>query len=845
VRGLILAIALALLATVVGMRAVTLMEERAAALARAEASLRELSRVSEQYVRRVFETSEMALGGVAARVEELGGAATLRGNAEVHGWLRDLSGVMAGDYLLVVDARGLPVAMSGRHPAPQVDLSDRPWFRAHEAGEARHVGAALHSRITDEIVFTYSRALRRRDGALDGAAQVAVRAAFFQQPGLLGEMGGGTVLGLFRADGAVLARTGLTPDLLERRMPEALRHAANGGTTVVLAEDSFDGQERMVAVRHVPGWPLIVSASVPRAQVLAEWRRAVGWSVALVAAIGTVLLLATAQALRMTQREARTRVALAEANAALRRATAGLERRVEERTRALTAATEEIAERERRFRAIFDSTFQFMGLLSPDGTLLETNETALAFVGHRRETVIGQPFASEVWWHDPGERERVRAAIAAAAAGTPQRYQSFVRGAEGQVVAIDVSIRPIRDAGGHVVMLVTEGHDVTELKAAEARLREAQKTEMLGQLTGGVAHDFNNLLMAVLGNLSLLRKRLPEDPRALRLLDGAVQGAERGAALTQRLLAFARRQELRPVPVELPALVRGVAPLLERSAGPAMRVVLDLPEALPAAMADANQLELALLNLVVNARDAMPRGGAIRVSAREAEAPSVGAPAGLVPGRYLVLAVHDRGEGMDVATLSRATEPFFTTKGPGRGSGLGLSMVQGLAQQSGGGLALRSVPGEGTEAAVWLPRATEPAAAEPRPVRAVEAPPAEGSCRVLVVDDDPLVAQGTAMMLEDLGHRPVAATTAGEALARLAEDPGIELVLTDHAMPGMTGMELAERLRRDRPELPVALATGYADLPSGVAPWLPRLSKPYGQGELAALVARLTRRRAA
>jgi PAS domain S-box-containing protein len=463
-------------------------------------------------------------------------------------------------------------------------------------------------------------------------------------------------------------------------------------------------------------------------------------------------------------------------------------------------------------------------------------------MGFAREEAVGRPFAAEHWWPEAAERARVAEAIAAAARGEPQRYQTTASGA-GAVVAVDFSLRPVRDAAGRVELLVAEGHDVTELKAAEARLHEAQKTEMLGQLTGGVAHDFNNLLMAVLGNLALLRKRLPEDPRLLRLVDGAQQGAERGAALTQRLLAFARRQELRPEPVDLAALVRGVAPLLERSAGPGVRVTLDLPEGLAPALADANQLELALLNLVVNARDAMPGGGEIRISAEARTAPAADAPAALPAGAYLVLAVRDAGQGMDAATLSRATEPFFTTKGPGRGSGLGLSMVQGLAAQSGGGLALRSRPGQGTEAAIWLPRSAEPvrevrAAPPAPPAPAPVATPARAGSLVLVVDDDPLVAAGTVMMLEDLGYRTAGAASGDAALRRLAEAPAIDLVVTDHAMPGMTGLELAERLRRERPGLPVVLATGYADLAGGPA-WLPRLDKPYRQEELAATVARM------
>jgi PAS domain S-box-containing protein len=829
----------------VGLRGGLLLDERAATVARAEAALRELARVVEEYVIRVFETSDLVAEGVATRVAELGGTGRLRGDVAAHHWLRDLSERVAGDYLLIVDATGRPVTVSSAHPPPEVDLSDRRWFQAHLAGEERHIGEAIHSRLTDEVLFTYSRILRRPDGTFDGAVQVAVRPGFFQQPGLLAEIGGATTLGLFDEEGRVLARTGLRPDTMGLRLAPDLLGLQPGEATVRRREaiTPADPEERMVALRRLPEWPLVVLASVPVEQVLAEWRRALGWSAAVLGALSVAVILATLQALRMMRREARVRVALAEANAALRQAAQGLEARVAERTAELSATHAALAGRERRFRAIFDSTFQLVVLLDTAGVVIEVNETSLGFMGFTRQEAVGRPFAAEHWWPEEAERARVAAAIAAAARGEPQRYQTTASGAGGAVVAVDFSLRPVRDAAGRVELLVAEGHDVTELKAAEARLHESQKTEMLGQLTGGVAHDFNNLLMAVLGNLALLRKRLPEEPRLTRLLDGAQQGAERGAALTQRLLAFARRQELRPEPVDLAELVRGVAPLLERSAGPAVRISLDLPDGLAPALADANQLELALLNLVVNARDAMPGGGEIGLSVAARVAPAPDAPAGIQPGAYLALTVRDAGQGMDPATLARATEPFFTTKGPGRGSGLGLSMVQGLAAQSGGGLALRSRPGEGTQAVIWLPRSAEPVrearAAPPAPPPAVAAPSASrAGSLVLVVDDDPLVAAGTAMMLEDLGYRTAGAASAEEALDRLAEEPGIDLVVTDHAMPGMTGLELAERLRRERPGLPVVLATGYADLAGG-PPWLPRLDKPYRQEELAATVARM------
>lgn len=365
---------------------------------------------------------------------------------------------------------------------------------------------------------------------------------------------------------------------------------------------------------------------------------------------------------------------------------------------------------------------------------------------------------------------------------------------------------------------------MTARRRAEAALRQSQKIEAIGQLTGGVAHDFNNLLSVVLGNLELLRKRLRDDDKSKALLENAVEGAERGAALTQRMLAFARRQDLDPQAVDVSALVRGMADLLQRSIGPMVRIETHFPLRLPPALVEANQLELALLNLVVNARDAMPEGGTITIAGREEGS-----------GPFIRLSVTDTGEGMDETTLARATEPFFTTKGTGKGTGLGLSMVHGLAEQSGGGFALRSRKGEGTTAEIWLPLATaqvvdEPAAAAAQP--APQVAPVRGLA-VLVVDDDPLVLANTAAMLEDLGHTALQAASGAEALRMLRGAHAVDVVLTDQVMPKMTGAQLIAAVKTEWPQLPLIIATGFADLPADLDPDLPKLKKPFQQVLLA------------
>jgi signal transduction histidine kinase/CheY-like chemotaxis protein len=368
--------------------------------------------------------------------------------------------------------------------------------------------------------------------------------------------------------------------------------------------------------------------------------------------------------------------------------------------------------------------------------------------------------------------------------------------------------------------------EVAAREKAQEQLRQAQKMETIGQLTGGVAHDFNNLLMAVMGNLDLLRKRIPDDPRLHRLIDGALQGAERGASLTQRLLAFARQQDLKAVPVDLGALIQGMIDLLERSLGPRIVLRMDIPANLPPARIDANQLELAILNLAINARDAMPDGGSIDIKVAEFRS---NGDATLKPGGYLKVSVIDTGKGMTPDILKKAIEPFFSSKPLGKGTGLGLSMVHGLTVQLGGALQLTSTVGKGTTATLILPVATAaPEAESPAHI----APKVNRSAVILFVDDDPLIAMSTMEMLEDLGHRVIGANSGLHALDIIKSEQPIDLMMTDHVMPGMTGIELAAASREVRPSLPILLATGYADLPEGAQPDLPRLAKPYHQDQL-------------
>ena len=513
-------------------------------------------------------------------------------------------------------------------------------------------------------------------------------------------------------------------------------------------------------------------------------------------------------------------------------------------TRDLTerkAAEQQLKLSEEQFRLLVQGVTDYaIYMLDPEGRVTNWNLGAQRIKGYLPSEIIGQHFSRFYTDVDREGGEPRRAIETAAREGRFEKEGWRVR-KDGSRFWAHVVIDPIRDDTGSILGYAKITRDITDRKEVQEKLertREAllqsQKMEAIGQLTGGIAHDFNNLLTAVLGSLELMRKRLPDDPKIMTLLDNAVYGAQRGAVLTKRMLAFARRQELQSETIHVPELVRGMTDLLERSIGQSISIETRFPLALKPIRADANQVEMALLNLVVNARDAMPEGGQIILRARE-ETLRPETAEGLSPGRYVRLSVTDTGEGMDKATLARALEPFFTTKGPGKGTGLGLPMVHGLAQQSGGRFSLQSRPGEGTTAELWMPVSLEtvepsmqPAASEERRAEPLV---------VLAVDDDNLVLTNTVAMLEDLGHTAIGAASGSAALDILRDGNSIDLVITDHVMPHMTGLQLAQAIEAEWPVLPVVLATGFAEIPSD-AMKLPRLPKPFGQSELALALVR-------
>ena len=520
-----------------------------------------------------------------------------------------------------------------------------------------------------------------------------------------------------------------------------------------------------------------------------------------------------------------------------------------------------LKESEARVRALTDNLPSGMvyqlstGLDGRDRKFLYVSQSHEKLTGIPAEAVLEDPTLPYKLLHPEDLEGLAHAEEEAIKEDRPFDAEARFRRADGQLRWCRIISAPRRQLDGS---LIWDGIqiDITEHKEAEAKLRElnesleqrvaeevgrrasaedalrqSQKLEAMGQLTGGVAHDFNNLLTPIVGSLDMLQRKGLGDERDRRLIDGAIQSAERARTLVQRLLAFARRQPLQPVAVDLKQVVEGMAELISSTTGPQIKVAVEVADDLPPAVADPNQLEMALLNLAVNARDAMPVGGTLRLSASLSEADADIAE--LKPGRYIKLSVADTGTGMNEATLNRAIEPFFSTKGVGKGTGLGLSMVHGLATQLGGTLRIHSRPDVGTNVELWLP-VTDAQIADA--VTATEPEPnEERQGTVLLVDDEDLVRGSTAAMLTDLGFSVVEAVSAEQAVDLLNGGLVPDILVTDHLMPGMNGTDLARTIQEIRPRTYALIISGYAEV-EGIAPDLPRLTKPFRRDQLAAML---------
>ncbi|TFW04955.1 PAS domain S-box protein [Oxalobacteraceae bacterium OM1] len=521
---------------------------------------------------------------------------------------------------------------------------------------------------------------------------------------------------------------------------------------------------------------------------------------------GQLLLIAIVRDVTERKRAERE---LRERETALRQLSETLEQRVAERTAQLQIS-------EARMRSIFESTYQFMGFMTPEGIVLDANRASLRSVDARLEDVVGKPFWEAPWFaQTPELAASMQAAVARVRAGESFRQEVVVPLAAGRRV-FDFAMRPVRGPDGEVVGIVPEAVELTARRHAEDALRQAQKMEAVGQLTGGIAHDFNNMLAGVVGNLQLMRVRLQQGQTAPlgQYIDAAESIVDRASGLTHRLLAFSRRQTLAPRAVDVNRLVQSMAELLHRTVGPAVQVEAQLAGDAWNTLCDAHQLESALLNLAINARDAMPHGGRLSIETtnvvlKEAQAAAID---GAVPGPFVAIRVRDDGIGMAPDVAQRAFDPFFTTKPLGQGTGLGLSMVFGFMQQSGGFVAIDSTPAVGTTVTLYLPYHDGPAAEESDTPRGAPLRRPQGAGNVLLVDDDQALRKVLAESLEDAGYSVLQAADGPRGLALLQSSMKIDLMVTDFGLPsGMNGLQLIEAARAFRPAMATLLITGYAE----------------------------------
>ena len=525
----------------------------------------------------------------------------------------------------------------------------------------------------------------------------------------------------------------------------------------------------------------------------------------------------------------------------LRRLNETLEIQVAQRTAELQAE-------QARLRTIFETSYSNQGVLSLDGTLVDVNATALEGVAVSRDAVIGKPFWETPWFTGTaGVPEMVRDAIPRVANGETAREEILINLPVGGWRWYDFQMRPVYDEDGTVVSLVAEASELTARRKAEEALRQAQKMEAIGQLTGGVAHDFNNLLQIISGSLSLLERLISKGNFAnsdlLRLIESGNSGARRAASLTQRLLAFSRRQPLVPRSLEPNRTVTGISELLRNTLGESINIETVLAGGLWRVFSDAAELENALLNLAVNARDAMPQGGRLTIETANAHLDDAYASTQeeVAPGQYVMIAVSDTGTGMPEEVIARAFEPFFTTKETGQGTGLGLSQVYGFVKQSGGHVRIYSEPNEGTTVKIYLPRFLDEGSKSTDQITPSALPIAAEEEVILVVEDDEGVRANTAKMLSELGYRVLEVPDGFRALQVLNDRPDINLLFTDVGLPGgLNGRQLADRAKILRPDLRVLFTSGYARhaiVHQGrLDPGVELLSKPFTLTQLAAKI---------
>ncbi len=865
VRARLVRLALLLLLPGLAISALLIVRTYGADRAAAGTALRETARTLDQLVDREFAQAEVLLRTLAA-TDELAG-----GDLPAFDRLARATAVMGG-HVVLLNRTGHVLVDTGVPPGAPLPSSVPAWAGSGAAG-SRMVIAPVQPDAQDGSMVIPMVLPLTAGGVHQAELALIVPAASFQQL-LTGEsLPAGWVVSIVDPDFTLVARTLDAARFRGRKVPAEVRASIMSTGEGIGLGHSLEGVPVVVAFSRSSGSHWTVAVASPVALVAESAARAFEvlaglWSAAAAAGLLGAVIVArgiarpieaaavAARALGEGAPLAPIPPGLAEADevaAALRNAATTLRERrealsdmnrtlaerIEERTHALGEANAELLVQRARLRSILDHL--------PIGVLVRSPASAegggqVLYANAAAEGLLGpmSPGDASAGRLTPSPALRRAPILLQAMAGERiDRGLLALERPDGRRVDVELSAGPIRDEQGSIVLTVITLQDISARLEAEEARRRSQRLEAVGQLTGGVAHEFNNLLMALSGALDLLAPHV-DGARGLRMLDHARRSADRGARLTRQLLAFARKQHLQVEAVDLNALVAGMTELLASTLGRSIAVETVLDPAIWPAMADAAQLELVLLNLAINARDAMPGGGRISICT---DCETLGPP--LRPedppaGEYAVLRLADTGCGMSPSVQARAFEPFFTTKDSGRGTGLGLAQVLGVAQQLGGGARIDSAEGQGTSVSVFLPRAWEVAPVVSRPPSlALPGPQVLNGARLLLVDDDIEVRDIARGMLEDMGAVVSEAGSGAAALLLLRTGPGVDLVLADLTMPSMGGLELARHIVASQPDLPVVLMSGYGAEGMGENPEGVRavLQKPFRAADLASVLA--------
>ena len=812
--------------------AVTAWLDRRETVRTAENTLRISAAMLEEHTAKIVEGQELIIARIDDRLRGLDWDA-IATSADIHGFVQHL----ASQYeqiqtITLIDDKGR-VRVTSRGPplARPEDVSDRDYLIAARNGDAgTFIAHPYTDRLSGRVSFAISRPRLDRDGRFDGLIQIVLYPRYFSSFFASVASQPNDTVALLLEDGTYLVRypafqRSEQVAAVKAQLPAAAK--AEGDAGPQLLRSSVDGLAREYTFLRVGALPLYVSFARTDRAILGGWYLDAMLYGAFGAAAAAALVLTSWTALRRARRE-QAAIATLEAEMHRRAAAETKLRRSEQRYRGYFEHLPEClfvvavtAEGGFRFEAYNPASERVTGLSSAEvtGRLVDdvvAAETVGAIIeNYRRCVELGQPI----------------------------RYEETLTLAIGKRT-FQTTLVPVTDETARIAWIMGSARDITEERKAQEQLRRAQRMEAIGKLTGGIAHDFNNLLTVVMGYLDVLAANLA-DERLRPALKAVQHAAERAASLTRHLLAFSRQQMLLPEVLQLKSRITSVLELLHGAMREDIRIEVDLQSDLGAIRVDPGEFELAILNIAVNARAAMPAGGVLRIEGRNVSFAYDQYNGTQMKGEFVALSLADTGVGMSPEVLEHAFEPFFTTRGVGAGSGLGLSQVYGFAKQSGGTFSLSSQPGKGTTVTLFLPRVEEMRALEqaPAPPADVPAVPSRNGPTVLIVEDDPGVTEFAKTVFLEAGFAVLAAGNAKQALAMLDAGAKVDLVLSDIVMPGgISGVDLARELRRRHPALPVLLTTGYSDeVVSASAAGFPVIPKPYRAQSLRSVIDRIYR----